>query len=159
MTTTLPSPPSQEPTTFHCAVSAQNIKFNAHFAGWLCVFWYRHRPSPSRGQTDGNDVSIDLVMLIWWTGTLTWGQLGADGIGKRGRLRFHHGTAGSRRRGRGAAVEGVADGSAAAGGAGRTPKGVAPPALGRPLIETLPVERTFQCCTGHFVILLIAAAA
>lgn len=90
--------------------------------------------------------------------TLTWGQLGADGIGKRGRLRFHHGTAGSRRRGRGAAVEGVADGSAAAGGAGRTPEGVAPPALGRPLIETLPVERTFQRCTGHFVIFFAAAA-
>lgn len=97
--------------------------------------------------------SFDLFRDV--LGHFFWGQLGADGIGKRGRLRFHHGTAGSRR-GRGAA-EGVADGSAAAGGAGRTPEGVAPPALGRPLIETLPVERTFQRCTGHFVILSAAA--
>lgn len=103
--------------------------------------------------------SFDLFRDV--LGHFLWGQLGADGIGKRGRLRLHHGTAGSRRRGRGAAVEGVADvvaGSAAAAAASWTPKRVAPPALGRPLIEALPVERTFQRCTGHFVILSTASS-
>lgn len=104
--------------------------------------------------------SFDLFRDV--LGHFLWGQLGADGIGKRGRLRFHYGTAGvrHRRRRRRATVEGVAD--AAAGGrgatAGRTAKRVAPPALRGPLIEALPVERTFQRCTGHLVCVIYSTS-